>query len=479
MNCKRAGIVFVVCVAAVTVAPAQVFTTLRRFNKTDGTNPLASLVQGMDGGLYGVTPSEGPYRAGTVFRLASGSFKILHDFNGTDGSAAVSGMVQATDGQLYGTTEQSGAYAGGTVFEITRKGALTTLYNFCAQANCADGTEPAGRLIQASGGFYGITGHGGINGGGTVFKISPQGALTTLYSFCAQTGCNDGQTPVAGLVQGLDGNFYGTTDAGGTGSHDTCPLGCGTVFKITPTGTLTTLYSFCAQPNCADGQDPQGELIQTADGNFYGTTVLGGTGDCVAGCGTVFRMSPQGSMTTLYNFCSQSSCGANPFTGLVLASDGNLFGETAYGGAHNLGTLFEITPNGELTILYNFCSQENCSDGYFPLAALVQATDGNFYGTTYEGGHGGWGTVFRLSTGLGPFVTFARAAGRVGETGPILGQGLTGTTSVFLNGTPATFTVDSDTLIRATVPPAATTGYVTVTTPSGTLTSNVPFHVIP
>jgi uncharacterized repeat protein (TIGR03803 family) len=477
-SCKTACLVFAVLAAATIAAPAQVFTTLWRFDKTDGALPeFGSLVQGVDGGLYGVTASGGAYAEGTIFRLASGSFKTLHDFNGTDGANPYGGMVQATDGRLYGTTEQAGAFGGGTVFEITPKGALTTLYNFCAQTNCTDGDNPSGALIQVASSFYGTTGRGGANNGGTVFKISPVGTLTALYSFCAQTNCNDGQLPT-GLAQGLDGNFYGTTSAGGTGSRDTCPLGCGTTFEITPAGTLTTLHSFCSQTNCADGQSPQAGLVLAADGSFYGTTQSGGTGDCLGGCGTVFRMTPHGALTTLYSFCSQSSCGANPFAGLIQATDGNFYGTTVYGGAQNVGTLFELTPDGEMTVLYNFCSEENCPDGYYPSATPVQATDGNFYGTTYEGGHRGWGTVFRLSTGLGPFVTFARAAGKVGRTGPILGQALSGTSNVSFDGTAASFTVVSDTLIKVTVPVGATTGYVTVTTPSGTLTSNVPFHVI-
>ena len=151
--------------------------------------------------------------------------------------------------------------------------------------------------------------------------------------------------------------------------------------------------------------------------------------------------------------------------------------------ANNAGTIFKITPQGVLTTLYTFCSQPNCTDGANPGTALMQSTDGNFYGTTFSGGQGGlsgeMGTIFRLSTGLGPFVKLVRSAGKVGQSGGILGQGFTGTTGVFLNGTPANFTVVSDTYIQATVPAGGTSGFVTVDTPGGVLTSNVPFHVIP
>jgi uncharacterized repeat protein (TIGR03803 family) len=203
--------------------------------------------------------------------------------------------------------------------------------------------------------------------------------------------------------------------------------------------------------------------------------MYGGGAQCVYGCGTIFKMSSGGKFTTLYDFCSQTNCadGANPAESLVLATDGNLYGTTAGGGnSVGAGTIFKITPQGVLTTLYDFCSQSNCADGGGPDAALIQGTDGNFYGTT-------GGTVFRFSMGLGPFVKLVQASGKVGQTMGIYGQGFTGTTGVLLNGTPASFKVVSDTIIRATVPAGATTGFVTVETPSGTLKSNVAFRVIP
>ena len=196
-------------------------------------------------------------------------------------------------------------------------------------------------------------------------------------------------------------------------------------------------------------------------------------------CAATAIASPAQTFTTLYSFCSQPNCrdGSNPLAGLVQATNGNLYGTTSSGGEfNNNGTVFEITLKGALTTVYDFTGGP---DGSLPFAGLVQATNGNLYGATYGAGANGVGTIFGLDEGLGPFVTFVQAAGKVGQTGPILGQGLTGTTSVSLNGTPANFTVVSDTFITATVPAGATTGYVTVTTPSGTLTSNVPFHVIP
>jgi uncharacterized repeat protein (TIGR03803 family) len=266
----------------------------------------------------------------------------------------------------------------------------------------------------------------------------------------------------------MDGNFYGTTEQGGA-------YNSGTVFRITREGALTTLHNF----DGADGAQPYAALVQATDGNFYGTTYTGGAN---GNHGTVFKITGGGVLTTLYSFCAQANCadGEGVFAGLVQATDKNFYGATAFSGANGGGTIFEITTGGILTTLYSFGT-----DGSHPVGALIQDTNGNFYGTTLLGGEltcnppDGCGTVFSLDVGLGPFVTFVRPSGRVGHTGPILGQGFTGTTSVLLNGTPVTFTVVSDTYIRATVPAGATTGYVTVTTPSGTLTSNVPFHVIP
>jgi uncharacterized repeat protein (TIGR03803 family) len=283
----------------------------------------------------------------------------------------------------------------------------SALYSFCSQTNCTDGAYPLVGLIQATdGNFYGTTAFGGgtnvcnygIPGCGTVFQITPGGALTTLHAF----NFTDGGYP-KGLIQGTDGNFYGTTNLGGT-------AGQGTIFKITPAGTLTTLYSFCSQTNCSDGTNPRAGLIQGTDGNFYGTTNNGGAHDhsgCEAGnaggCGTVFKITPAGTLTTLYSFCSQTNCsdGADPEAGgLIQATDGNFYGTTSDGDyGLGYGTVFEIIPTGTLLTLHRFAG----SEGLKPFAGLIQATDGNFYGTTTGGGAEGWGTVFRLSAS--PAVT--------------------------------------------------------------------------
>jgi uncharacterized repeat protein (TIGR03803 family) len=249
----------------------------------------------------------------------------------------------------------------------------------------------------------------------------------------------------------------------------------GTVFKITPSGTLTTLYSFCSQ-SCADGEEPYAGLVQATNGDFYGTTQSGGANFV----GTVFRITPDGMLTTLYSFCSQSGCtdGENPRAALVQAANGDFYGTAYLGGANNGGTVFKITPSGTLTTLYSFCSQSGCTDGEYPYAGLVQATNGTFYGTTVFGG-ADLGTVFSLAVGLGPFVKTLPTSGKVGETVEILGSDLTGAASVSFNGTAATFALVSRYLITTTVPAGATTGKVQVVIPSRTLSSNVPYRVLP
>ncbi len=347
--------------------------------------------------------------AATAISLPAQTLTTLHNFAGypNDGASPYARLVQATDGSFYGTTYAGGASGNcqggcGTVFRITPGGTLTTLHSF----DWYDGASPSAALVQGTdGNFYGTTYGGGVNHYyGTVFKITPSGTFTSLYSFCTQANCADGAMPYAGLVRATDGNFYGTTLEGG--SNNGCSLGsgsCGTLFKITPGGTLTTLYSFCAQPGCADGGNPYAGLVQASDGNFYGTTFGRGAN----GYGTVFKSTPSGALTSLYSFCAQANCadGQYPYAGLVQGTDGNFYGTTPEGGGgayHLGGTVFKVTPSGTLTTLYNFCSLPGCADGDSAHAALVQATDGNFYGTTGGGGaycipNSGCGTVFKIT----------------------------------------------------------------------------------
>jgi uncharacterized repeat protein (TIGR03803 family) len=308
----------------------------------------------------------------------------------TDGANPHAGLVQATSGDLYGTTYGGGTNNGGTIFKITPHGTLMSLYSFCSQSGCPDGAEPEAVLVQAANGdLFGTTSGGSFLSYGTIFKFTPGGTLT-LYSFCSQTNCTDGASPGAGLVQAASGDLYGTTMNGGIGTP-----GNGTVFKITPSGTLTTLYSFCSQSRCPDGGGPWAGLIQATNGHLYGTTLGGGANDE----GTVFRITPSGTLTTLYSFCSQTNCkdGVNPYAGLVQATNGDFYGTTSGAGTHGYGTAFKITPGGALTTLHRFCSQSGCPDGAEPEAVLVQAANGDLYGTTVVGGANLRGTIFKIT----------------------------------------------------------------------------------
>jgi uncharacterized repeat protein (TIGR03803 family) len=483
---------FLFCSLAAIATPAQTFTTLADFDGTNGGGPgYMALIQGTDGNLYGTTHNGGPNPdcyidgCGTIFRISSeGTLTTVYDFCPenpcADGTRPLAGLVQATNGSFYGTAYAGGANLLGTVYRITSGGTLTTLQSFFG---ITDGSYPEAGLVQAiNGDFYGTTFEGGASGDGTVYKITADGTLTTLHNF---DGLGDGGYPTSGLVQATNGDLYGTTNDGGNGIESE-----GTVYKITLGGTLTTLYSFCSQPNCADGANPFAGLIQATDGNFYGITSGGGgtSNKCSGGCGTVFKITPEGVLTTLYSFCSQAKCadGVSPVGGLVEATDGNFYGTTQQGGTNNTcvgfqgcGTIFEITPQGTLTTLYSFCSEAGCADGEAPFGGLAQATDGTFYGTTFEGGTGAYGTVFSLSVGLGPFVKTLPIAAKAGTEVRILGTALTGATKVTFDGTPARFAVQSPSLILARVPADAASGTVEVTLPGQTLSSNVPFYVLP
>jgi len=481
----RTALLLLPLVTCAIPSPAQTFNTLLSFNGSDGEFPTrAPLVQGLDGNLYGTTYGGGANGNGTVFKITpAGTLTTLYSFcsqtSCTDGANPEAGLVLATNGYFYGTTFSGGisncAFGSscGTVFKITPSGTLTTLHSF----DQTDGGNP-GTLVQAgNGSFYGITFGGGgsikcTGGCGTVFQITPAGNLSTLYSFCSQTNCTDGSFPT-GLVQGSSGNFYGTTESGGSSTNCIFGSSCGTVFKITPRGTLTTLHSF----DGTDGDDPEAGLVQGTDGNFYGTTISGGTNSD----GTVFKITPSGTLTTLHSFSGTD--GDSPNAMLVQGTDGNFYGATSVGGSNSCsngcGTVFEITPSGTLTTLHSFDGTDGNAS-----AGLVQDTNGTFYGTTESGGSsrncsGGCGTVYSLSVALNPFVGTLPTSGKVGTTVKILGQNLMGTTGVSFNGTAATFTVVSNSYIKASVPNGATTGFVTVTTPSATLKSNKKFRVAP
>ena len=359
-------------------------------NGLDGAAPYAGLVQGSDSNFYGTTygSGSGPSANGTVFKISSGGVLTnLWSFTGDiDGANPLSGLVQGSDGNFYGTTSEGGASGYGTVFRIGPSSSLTNLWEFTGGS---DGANPVGGLVQGSdGNFYGTTYYGGNtnlnygSGYGTVFKISSSGSLTNLWSF---TSGIDGANPYAGLVQGNDGNLYGTTSGSGSG-----PSAYGTVFRISPGGSLSNLWSFTGG---TDGASPYAGLVQGSDSNFYGTTYGSGSGP--SPYGTVFGISPSGSLSNLWSFTGGTD-GANPYAGLVQGSDGNFYGTTYYGGANSNGTVFWISPSGSLSNLWSFTG---CGDAANPYAGLVLGNDGNLYGTTSGSGSGpsAYGTVFKLS----------------------------------------------------------------------------------
>jgi uncharacterized repeat protein (TIGR03803 family) len=361
-----------------------------------GAGPAAPLIQASDGNFYGTTRGNvyeiplGFTGPGTVFKVTpAGVYTLLYAFGtggSTDGANPVAGLIQGSDGNLYGTTRFGGAYGYGTVFKITPAGVETVLYSFFGGL---DGIDPSGGLIQGSdGNFYGTTNTGGQCQVGVVFRVTPTGAESVLYTFAGGTdGCAtaDGANPNYGLILGTDGNFYGTTAYGGFVGR-----GDGTVFKITPAGVESVLYAF--QGGSSDGASPSGGVIQASDGNFYGITNFAGAYDT----GTLFKITPGGVETSLYSFEPYGSVNAViPSAGLIQASDGNFYG-TAEGGAYMQGTVFKITLAGVESLLRSL-GADGSNDAAEPSAGVIQGTDGNLYGTTSFGGTAGLGAVFRLN----------------------------------------------------------------------------------
>ncbi len=426
------GIVIVICtVLAITTpldaAAASEFKILYEFctqqNCADGENPYSQLIRDRHGSIYGTTAGGGQYFAGTVFKLDTGGVEtVLDNFCAGDcgrGSIPGPGLILDKKGQLYGTTEGGGhsdcatPNGCGTIFRLAPDGNEHALHRF---RGYPDGAVPLGSLIvDSQGNFYGTTVSGGSGevcapfggdiGCGTVFELQPHGVETVLYKFCSVNGCADGYAPYAGLIADGSGNLYGTTSAGGS-------RGGGTVFEIA-NGTESVLYNFCSQQSCVDGADPRAGLVMDDGGNFYGTTAAGGnnTASCSNGCGTVFKLAPDGTETVLYSFCANANCsdGAVPMATLVVDGNGNLFGTTKGGGDFNCGcgTVFEISPDGTETVLHAFrgAANNNGGDGAFPYAGLTTDSRGNFYGTTASGGvagggnscgDSGCGTVFKI-----------------------------------------------------------------------------------
>jgi uncharacterized repeat protein (TIGR03803 family) len=342
----------------------------------------------------------------------------------------------------------------------------TILHTF----NGTDGIYPVSDVIEGTNGkFYGTTPYNNSDGPGTAYSVTSNGTFTTLHTFASSEGSNID----AGLVQGTDGNFYGVAQTGGAYSCYGVP-GCGTIFKMTPSGTVTVLHNF----DGSDGSRPSQPLVQASDGNFYGASFNGGAYDA----GVVFKITPSGTYTVLHSLDPGASDGAYPSAALIEGTDGNLYGVTSFGVS---GTIFSVTTTGTFTTLYTFCASGTCTDGANPHSPLIQNTNGIFYGSTVGGGGGdcdgsNCGTIFSLNMGLRPFVRLVTASGEEGAKIGILGQGFSSSSLVKFGGTKATTIVlTGTTFITATVPAGALTGSVTVTTGSTTLTSSRTFDVLP
>jgi uncharacterized repeat protein (TIGR03803 family) len=376
------------------------FRVLFAFDGTNGAYPKGGLVQAPDGGFYGTTVEGGAAGAGTVFWVSADgqAFKTLYSFTGgADGANPSAALAQGADGSFYGTAYNAGAGNSGTLFEITAAGEFTLL----ASLSGADGAQPDAALLQANdGSWYGTTDEGGpftnleyeaqAAGYGSIFRFTTSGGLSALALLDNANGARAGA-----LVQGPDGSFYGTTVWGGPyAKRSPYGLGYGTIFMMSTNGVLSTLYSFGGGD---DGGWPYAGLVLGRDGSFYGTTLCGG--QQYYGYGAIFQVTPAGDYTKLYAFTN--SDGANPYAGLIQGSDGNLYGTTYAGGQNDLGTVFRVSTDGVLTTLHSFAGP---ADGSNPLGSLVQANDGNFYGTAAHGGAYSNGVIFRVSMPLPPVI---------------------------------------------------------------------------
>lgn len=451
--------------------------------------PWSGLTMGTDGNFYGTTSTGGAHAVGTVFRVTSdGQFTVLWDFTAsTDEGVPEAGLVLGTDGNFYGTTV--GVYAGtyGTAYKITPKGKLTTIHAF----KFSDGATPYQLILGLDGYFYGITRGGGANDMGVIFRMSKSGAVKVLHSFSGYP--NDGKLPIGFLAQGNDGTLYGTTYLGGSKNW-------GVVFKISPTGKgYTVLHNFDRNADINEGINPLAGMALGIDGNLYGTTGGGGKQNS----GALFRITPAGQYTTLYSFCPAGGChdGFYPQTAMTLHTNGTLYGETESGGPNgNYGVVFSLNVG-----LGPFVSLVTTTGGVGSTvqilgqglngttAVKVGGSSANFniasdtYMTaTVPAGTSGFVTVttsgVTLTSSRKFFVTpaistFTPTSGPVGTQVTISGKGLINASKVAFGSRSASFVVKSDLQVVATVPTGAVTSKIAITTPGGKATSKTVFTV--
>ena len=452
--------------AFIPAAPGQTeakFTSLYHFGSVSGMSvnpggafPTGTLALDNQKNIFGTTEYGGNAGAGTVFLLTlDGDFGVMHvfsahdaNFDNKDGSAPENGVILGGDGYVYGTTISGGTSAYGTVFQIYIANSLfATLANFSRTT----GYPNTPLILDGNGGFYGMTNYGGAKDAGSVFGVTIKGG----YSLVASLDNTTTGYGSAGLVRTGDGTLYGLTGQGAANNE-------GAVFRLTPGDTPDTLYSFQDVDGNVDGQNPSSPLIQGRDGNFYGTSAGGANLT-----GTIFMVTPEGDESVLYSFSATDDDGHNddgdgPRGALLLGSDDNFYGTTYYGGANGTGTLFRFTPAGQFTTLYTFSATTYNSqleayvndDGANPQAALAEGKAGLLYGTTYDGGPGGTGTIFELA--LAPIVTSAQVAtGVVGKAFSYQITAADSPTSFGVQGLPAGFSVNAKTGLISATPNAA------------------------
>jgi len=464
------------------ITPAGAYSVLHSFDSTLA-NPYGGLTLASDGNFYGTTYGGGKSLMGTVFQVTpDGIVTTLHSFAYVEGSGPYAPPIQASDGNFYGTTT-TGASGYGAIYKLTPAGVLTTIHVF----DSTHGSTPVAPLIQATdGNFYGTTKVGGTFGYGTAFKMTSSGALTVLYNFDSTHGA----TIYAPLLQGSDGNFYGTARTGGNKNNG------GVLFKLTATKILTVLHNFDATTTTGDGTLPYAGLTQASDGNFYSVTSAGGAN----GLGTLYKITPAGAYSSLYSFASAT--GSLPFATLRQHTNGILYGEATSGGGvgHGalysfdlgLGTFINVQPplgkagrsvgilgqglSGTISVKFNgtIARFSPASDTYVASSVPTGATSGLVTAATPAG------TLkstqrFRVT----PVISsFAPSSGVAGTSVTIQGNSFTGATKVAFGGVLATvFSVDSYTQMTVTVPAGAVTGKIQVGTAGGTASSPTAFTV--
>jgi uncharacterized repeat protein (TIGR03803 family) len=476
---------FCLLIAGRTAWSDGICTSAYSFDQGDGVNPAGGLALGVDGNVYGTTQNGGVNGSGAIYKYGNSeatiySFSALSaTLTNQDGANPAGTLVAGPSSSLYGTTQNGGAKGSGTIFKVSTTGALTTLYTFTALSSSltnTDGANPqTGLTLGADGNLYGTTQFGGANGNGTVFQITPAGKFTRLYTFSAlDANLNSTDGATPSGLVQAKGGLLYGTTQTGGANGE------GTIFQITTKGVFTTLYSFGNGAN--DGYSATVGLVIGSDGNLYGTTAAGGANSA----GTVFQVTPKGTFTTLYSFGSSNTDGAGPTSGLVALPDGNLYGVTPGGGTNNNGTLFRVTTSGTLSILYSFSAFRTTGDGYENNdgASPTGLLSGNFgtsfngylWGATQLGGASGSGTIFQVN--LAPVLSaFYPMSGKVGAHITLYGANFTGTTGVSFGKLTAQFSVVSSTQLSVTVPSGAATSTITVKTKLGKVTSGLSFIV--